>query len=78
MICFFYFVLNKNKVNTIKKTLKSKGLKQTWLAQRLEKSFNMVNGYVQNRRQPSLEDLYKIAIILDVDIKELIVSNKDE
>ncbi len=78
MICFFYFVLNKNKVNTIKKTLKSKGVKQTWLAQRLEKSYNMVNGYVQNRRQPSLEDLYKIAIILDVDIKELIVSNKDE
>jgi putative transcriptional regulator len=78
VICFFYFVLNKNKVNTIKKTLKSKGVKQTWLAQRLEKSYNMVNGYVQNRRQPSLEDLYKIAIILDVDIKELIVSNKDE
>lgn len=78
MICFFYFVLNKNKVNTIKNTLKSKGVKQTWLAQRLEKSYNMVNGYVQNRRQPSLEDLYKIAVILDVDIKELIVSNKDE
>ena len=36
----------------------------------------MVNGYVQNRRQPSLEDLYRIAKILDVDIKELIVSNK--
>ncbi|MDC3306192.1 helix-turn-helix transcriptional regulator [Flavobacteriales bacterium] len=65
-------------MNTIKNTLKSKGVKQTWLAQRLEKSYNMVNGYVQNRRQPSLEDLYKIAIILDVDIKELIVSNKDE
>lgn len=65
-------------MNTIKKTLKSKGVKQTWLAQRIEKSYKMVNGYVQNRRQPSLEDLYKIAIILDVDIKELIVSNKDE
>jgi putative transcriptional regulator len=37
----------------------------------------MVNSYAQNRRQPSLEDLYKIAEILDVDIKELIVSNKD-
>ena len=36
----------------------------------------MVNSYVQNRRQPSLEDLYKIAEILDVDIKELIISNK--
>ena len=65
-------------MNRIKKTLKSQGVKQTWLAERLGKSYNMVNGYVQNRRQPSLEDLYKIAKILDVDIKELIVSNKDE
>jgi transcriptional regulator with XRE-family HTH domain len=38
----------------------------------------MVNGYVQNRRQPSLEDLYKISEILDIDIKELLASNKDE
>jgi repressor LexA len=38
----------------------------------------MVNSYVQNRRQPSIEDLYKIAEILDVDAKELLVSSKDE
>ena len=37
----------------------------------------MVNSNAQNRRQPSLEDLYKIAETLHVDIKELIVSNKD-
>ena len=36
----------------------------------------MINSYVQNRRQPSLDDLYKIAEILDVDVKELLVSNK--
>lgn len=36
----------------------------------------MINAYVQNRRQPSLEDLYKIAEILNVDVKELLVSNK--
>ena len=65
-------------MNRIKEVLKNKGIKQIWLANKLDKSYNMVNGYVQNRRQPSLEDLYKIAKILDVDIKELIVSNKDE
>lgn len=65
-------------MNRIKDVLEAKGIKQTWLAEKLGKSYNMVNGYVQNRRQPSLEDLYKIAEILDVDIKELIVSNKDE
>ena len=65
-------------MNKIKEILKTKGIKQTWLADRLGKSYNMVNGYVQNRRQPSLEDLYKISKILDIDIKELLASNKDE
>jgi putative transcriptional regulator len=63
-------------VNRIKEVLKEKGIKQTWLAEKLGKSYNMVNGYVQNRRQPSLEDLYKIADILDVDVRKLIESNK--
>jgi transcriptional regulator with XRE-family HTH domain len=35
-----------------------------------------VNGYVQNRSQPSVEILYKIAEILDVDVKELLISSK--
>jgi transcriptional regulator with XRE-family HTH domain len=65
-------------LNKIKEILKTKGIKQTWLADRLGKSYNMVNGYVQNRRQPSLDDLYKISEILDIDIKELLASNKDE
>ena len=59
-------------LNRIKEVLKEKGIKQIWLAEKLEKSYNMVNGYVQNRRQPSLEDLYKIAKILDVDTAELL------
>ena len=52
-------------------------IEQTWLAEKLEKSYNMVNSYVQNRRQPSLEDLNRIANILDVDAKDLIVSSKN-
>jgi putative transcriptional regulator len=63
-------------MNRIKEVLDERGIKQTWLAEQLGKSFNMVNSYVQNRRQPSLEVLYKIAKILNVDVKELIISNK--
>ena len=63
-------------MNRIKEVLESKGIKQTWLAEKLEKSYNMVNSYVQNRRQPSLEDLVKIADILDVDVRELMVQTK--
>jgi transcriptional regulator with XRE-family HTH domain len=63
-------------MNRIKDILKQKGIKQTWLADRLGKSYNMTNSYVQNRSQPSLEDLNRIADILDVDVKDLIVSNR--
>jgi len=65
-------------MNRIKEVLEQKGIKQTWLSEQLSKSYNMVNAYVQNRRQPSLEILNEIANILDVDIKDLIVSNKRE
>jgi len=63
-------------MNRIKAILEERGIKQTWLSEQLGKSYNMVNSYVQNRRQPSLEVLYEIAEILNVDVKELIVSNK--
>lgn len=59
-------------MNRIKEVLEEKGIKQTWLAEKLKKSYNMVNSYVQNRRQPSLEDLYKIADILGVNAKDLL------
>jgi len=62
-------------MNRIKTVLEERGIKQTWLAEKLGKSYNMVNSYVQNRTQPSLEVLYKIADILDVDVKDLLVSN---
>lgn len=63
-------------MNRIKEILENKGIKQVWLAEKLGKSYNMVNSYVQNRRQPSLEILNQVAEILDIDVTELIVSNK--
>jgi transcriptional regulator with XRE-family HTH domain len=63
-------------MNCIKDVLETKGIKQVWLAEKLGKSYNMVNSYVQNRTQPSLGDLNRIADILDVDVKDLIVSNR--
>ena len=65
-------------MNRIKEVLDAKGIKQTWLSEKLGKSYNMVNSYAQNRSQPSLEVLNQVANILDIDVKELIVSNKDK
>lgn len=63
-------------MNRIKEVLQEKGIKQTWLAEQLGKSFNMVNDYCNNRRQPSLEVLFEISKILGVDPKELISDSK--
>ena len=59
-------------MNRIKEVLTEKNLTQMWLSEQLGKSYNMVNGYVQNRRQPSLELLFKIAELLEVKPKELL------
>ena len=64
-------------MNRIKEVLEEKGIKQKWLAEQLGKSYNMVNSYAQNRRQPSLEDLYKIADSLNVEAKELLTDRKE-
>ncbi len=64
-------------MNRIKEVLEKKGIKQIWLAEQLGKSYNMVNSYAQNRRQPSLEDLYKIASILNVEVNELLIPIKE-
>jgi len=59
-------------MNRIKEVLKEKEIKQTWLAEKLGKSYNMVNDYVQNRQQPRLETLFEIAEILEVKTQDLI------
>ncbi|ATR92683.1 helix-turn-helix domain-containing protein [Porphyromonas gingivalis] len=59
-------------MNRIKEVLEEKGIKQTWLAEKLGKSFSIVNSYVCNRRQPSLETLFQIAEILEIEAKQLI------
>lgn len=63
-------------MNRIKEVLEKKGVTQIWLAEKLGKSYNMINGYVQNRRQPSLDDLYRIADILDVNVTQLLITSK--
>jgi len=51
-------------------------IRQTWPAEQLGKSHNMVDAYVQNRQQPRIEVLYEIAKILGVSVKELLIDNE--
>ena len=65
-------------MNRIKLVLKDQGRTQTWLAEKIEKSYVVVTKYCNNHTQPSLPVLKKIAEVLDIDIRELLVSTKKE
>ena len=66
------------KLNRIKEVLDEKGISQTWLAKKMDKSFNTVNSYVCNRSQPNLETLLQISQILNVDMKDLIADQEQK
>ena len=65
-------------MNRIKVVLEEKGIKQMGLAENHGKSYNVVNGYAQNRRQRRLEVLNAIALVLDVDLRELVIPSKGD
>lgn len=74
----YIYNLKLKMMNRIKEVLKEKGVKQVWLAEQLGKSFNTVNGYVQNRAQPSLPVLFEIGKILKVEPKDLLIKTENE
>lgn len=59
-------------MNRIKEVLEEQGRTQKWLAKSINKSVNSVNAYVQNRTQPSIELLYEIGKVLNVEPSELL------
>ena len=63
-------------MNRIKEVLKEQGRTQTWLSDKIDKSYVIVTNYCNNNTQPSIEILRKIALALDVDVRELLVSTK--
>ena len=63
------------KLNRIKAVLVEQDKSQKWLAEQLGKSFSTTNAYCCNRQQPNLDTLYRIAQLLQVELKELIVDN---
>ena len=56
-------------MNCIEEVLEERGIKQTWLAERLGKSFCIVNSYVCICRKHSLDVLFEMAKILNINPK---------
>ena len=48
-----------------------------WLAEQLGKSTCTVSKWCKNSIQPDIKTLNEIANLLDVDVKDLLVSNKE-
>ncbi|MBN2485404.1 MAG: helix-turn-helix transcriptional regulator [Bacteroidales bacterium] len=63
-------------MNRIKEILKEQGRSQVWLAEKLDMSYLAVTRYCNNKRQPNLDVLNKIAEILGVDNRDLLVPLK--
>ena len=62
--------------NRIKVMLAEKRRTNKWLAEVLNKDPATVSKWCTNNSQPSIELLYRIAEALDVDVKDLLRSNK--
>jgi transcriptional regulator with XRE-family HTH domain len=65
-------------VNRIKDILEERKITQVLLGEKIGKSFETINAYCSNRRQPSLDILFKISIELDCSVKDLLVDNKKQ
>lgn len=63
-------------INRIKVVLVEKRVTGKWLSEQLGKLENTVSKWCSNKIQPSLETLFEIAQVLDVDMRLLIVSTK--
>ncbi|HEV7332529.1 MAG TPA: helix-turn-helix transcriptional regulator [Flavisolibacter sp.] len=66
----------KRNLNRIKAVLAEKNVTNRELAIQLGKTETSISRWCTNDMQPSVETLYEIAKILDVDIRELLVSTK--
>lgn len=65
-------------INRIKVVLVEKKRTNKWLAEQLGKDPATVSKWCTNTSQPGLETLLQIANVLDVDVKDLLHSTKED
>lgn len=83
---FFYFksiplqntskIIRMEQINRLKIVLVEQRRTGKWLAETLGKNEATVSRWCTNESQPSLETLLEIAKVLNVNVRELLVSSK--
>ena len=66
----------EERINRIKEILVIQGKTQKWLSEKVGKTPTTIAALCNNKSQPHLKDLKRIAAVLDVDIRELLVPTK--
>lgn len=69
-------IKGKQVLNRIKAVLAENGKTNLWLAEQLDVNKTTVSKWCTNDVQPTLETLYRVALVLEVDVRELLVSNE--
>ena len=69
--------VEKIRINRLKVVLADKEMSHKDLAKKLKKAPNTITRICNNESQPSLKFLREIALVLDVDVRELIHPTKE-
>lgn len=68
--------MEKEVYNRIKAVLAEKRKTNNWLADQLDMNRTTVSKWCRNEMQPRIETLFQIANVLEIDARELLVSNE--
>jgi DNA-binding XRE family transcriptional regulator len=69
-------VMNEKVYNRVKAVLAEERKTNMWLAEQLEMSPNTVSKWCTNQMQPTIETLFRIANVLNVEARDLLVNSK--
>jgi putative transcriptional regulator len=64
------------RYNRIRIVLAEKDKSSSWLADQVGRNKSTVSRWCSNNMQPTVETLFKIAEVLEVDVRELLVSTE--
>ena len=66
--------MDKDVFNRIKAVLAEQGKTNNWLADQLEMNRTTISKWCRNEMQPRVETLFHIAKVLDIDVRDLLIS----
>ncbi|MBL4707339.1 MAG: helix-turn-helix transcriptional regulator [Flavobacteriales bacterium] len=69
--------MDKEVYNRIKAVLAEKSKTNNWLADQLEMNRTTVSKWCRNEMQPRVETLFHIAKVLEIDVRELLISTEE-